>query len=395
MFGEIIQRVQDSLIRGRIDGWLIYDFQRRNTQAMQFLVIDPSAHLTRRFFYWIPLKGTPIKIVHKIEPDFLDHLPGDKFTYFTWHDLELLLGRILLGSQTVAMEYSPRCAIPSVSLVDAGVVDLVRSFGCQVMSSASLIQYFTSILNESQVESHKAAAKVLDQLAGDVWRLIADRLKKEQSVSEYEVQQFINSEFSLLGYESEGDPICAVNAHSSNPHYTPRPEYNQKISKGDFILIDLWCKKKLSYAVYADITRVAVAASQATDRQSNIFSIVRRAQKETTNFIEHEYLSGRHVRGCDADRMARNVIDQAGYGKYFIHRTGHNIYTQAHGPGAHLDSLETLDERSLLPGSCFSMEPGIYLPDEFGVRLEHDVYISGDGVVEITGGVQESIELLL
>ena len=395
MFDGIVKKVQQSLGRDKIDGWLIYDFQRRNGLAIKFLAIDQSAHLTRRLFYWIPAIGPPIKIVHKIEPYFLDAWPGERWTYGSGQELGQLLGDVLLGSNKVAMEYSPSCAIPDLSLVDAGIVDVVRSFHCEVVSSAELIQCFTCVLDAAQLASHQAAAKVLEQIVADVWQLISFRLQHNQPISEYEVQQFIKSSFALLGCESDGDPLCAVNAHSSDPHYTPTRDCHDLISKGDFILIDLWCKQKLPHSVYADITRVAVASSQATERQKTIFEVVRKAQQETTMFIKQSFLLKQPVRGCDADQVARQVVNAAGYGRYFIHRTGHNIYTEAHGPGAHLDSIETCDERLLIPRTCFSVEPGIYLPGEFGVRLEYDVYISQDGVIEITGGVQEVIALLL
>jgi len=390
-----IRNVQEILQKSHIDGWLIYDFQKRNSLAIQFLDIPPSAHLTRRMFYWIPAKGSPVKIVHVIEPHFLDKWPGEKQVYFQWQKLEETLSKLLSGSKTVAMEYSPKCAIPYASIIDAGMADLIRSFGVEIVSSSGFLQYFTCVLDEEQRQSQQQAALILDQAASDAWQLISSSLKKGERISEYQVQQFIKSEFTSKGCISQGDPICAVNAHSSDPHFSPSKENDTLIQKGDFVLIDLWCKKNTPKAIYGDISRVAVAAVDPSDKQKEIFSIVRRAQKAATDFIIESFSQNKQVRGCDADKVARDVIENAGYGQFFTHRTGHNIHTDDHGPGTHLDSLETKDERPLIPGTCFSIEPGIYLPGEFGVRLEYDVYISPSGKVEVTGGIQEEIVTLM
>lgn len=395
MSENVLAKVQSILQQNRIDGWLIYDFQKRNPLAMQFLGIPQESHLTRRMFYWIPSKGSPVKIVHAVEPYFLDTWPGEKILYSRWQNLEEALAKVLSGTKNVAMEYSPRCAIPYASILDAGMADLVRSLGVQIVSSAGFLQYFTCVLDESQRLSHFAAAEILDKAAKDAWDLISARLKKGERISEYEVQQFIKSEFTRCGCYSLGDPICAVNAHSSDPHFSPSNDRDTLIQKGDFILIDLWCKKNTPKAVYADISRVAVAASSPTPKQKEIFSLVRKAQKAATDFVIAAFKEGKEVRGCDADRVSREVIEKAGYGQFFTHRTGHNIHTEDHGPGTHLDSLETNDERPLIAGTCFSIEPGIYLPEEFGVRLEYDIYVSPDRKVYVTGGIQEEIVTLL
>lgn len=395
MSENVLAKVQPLLQQNRMDGWLIYDFQKRNPLAMQFLGIAEEAHLTRRMFYWIPAEGSPVKIVHAIEPHFLDKWPGKKILYSRWQDLEEALAKTLSGVKTVAMEYSSRCAIPYASLVDAGMVDLIRSFGVQIVSSAGFLQNFTCVLDESQRLSHFAAAEILDKAANDAWAFISSRLKKGERISEYEVQQFIKGEFIRQGCHSLGDPICAVNAHSSDPHFSPAKDRDTLIQKGDFVLIDLWCKQKASKAVYADISRVAVAASSPTTKQKEIFNIVRKAQKTATEYVMAACKEGKEVRGCDADRVCREVIEKSGYGQFFTHRTGHNIHTEDHGPGTHLDSLETNDERPLMAGTCFSIEPGIYLPGEFGVRLEYDVYISFERKVYVTGGIQEEIVTLL
>ncbi|MBS0628195.1 MAG: M24 family metallopeptidase, partial [Verrucomicrobia bacterium] len=239
------------------------------------------------------------------------------------------------------------------------------------------------------------AANILDTTAALTWEFLSSKLKSGIYVTEYDVQQFMVDEIVKRGCELEGDPICAVNANSSNPHYSPTKENHTAIQKGDFVQIDLWCKKKDPGSVFADISRVAVADERATDRHQEIFSIVYQAQKKATDVLKEKCAKKELVKGYELDKAAREIIEKAGFGSYFIHRTGHNIYTKDHGPGTHLDSIETWDDRPLLPNTCFSIEPGIYLPKEFGVRLEYDVYITQDFKIEVSGGIQEEIVTLL
>lgn len=391
---EKIRDAQGRLSEQGLSGWLLYDFHHSNDLAWEFLAIPEKRHLTRRFFYWIPAQGEPVRIVHQIESGALDHLPGAKRLYLKWQTLDALLGEVLKGAKRVAMEYSPFGAIPYVSKVDGGIIDLVRAHQVEVVSSASLLQYYTSVWDERKWASHLAAAETLDRTVAGAWRLIGEALKKNAPITEYDVQQWILSEFDRLGYVAEGEPNCSVNAHSADPHYAPQKGSSARIKKGDFILIDLWCKQKGEGAVYADITRVGVAAEEPHPKQKEIFDLVRQARDAATDFIRGRLERGEEVKGFEADLVCRQVIADAGYGDFFIHRTGHNIDMQLHGPGAHLDSLETMDERPLIRRICFSIEPGIYLPGEFGVRLEYDVYISEEGKVHITGGIQEAITCL-
>ncbi|MBM3207382.1 MAG: M24 family metallopeptidase [Chlamydiae bacterium] len=394
LLNHVVSQVQGLLKESNLDGWLIYDFQKRNSIGINFLEIPDSAHLTRRMIYWIPSIGDPIKIVSIIEPNHLDHLPGSKLQYFSWVDFQKLISSILVNCKRVAMEFSHHCSIPYQSIVDAGFVDLVRSFGVEVCSSAGFIQQFTCVLNEAQRKSHLEAAELLNYLAEDAWEYIFRSLRDNLLITEYHVQQRIKEGFVKRGFISQGDPICAVNANSSNPHYSPNENCSALVSKGDFILIDLWCKKLESKAVYADITRVAVAGGKPSDKQREVFSVVRNAQKAATEFVIENMKSHQPVRGCDVDKKARMVISEAGYEDFFVHRTGHNIFIEDHGPGTHLDSIETCDDRDIIPGTCFSIEPGIYLPDQFGVRLEYDILTARDGSCEITGGEQDQIKLL-
>ena len=392
---EKIKRAQTELQIHDIDGWLLYDFQGTNSLSLHFLMISPTLHTTRRLFYFIPQKGNPLKIVHQIESHLLDHLPGEKKIYSNWRELHAHLKAAVSGKSRIAMEYSPNQAIPAVSKVDGGLIELLRSFGVVIVSSALFLQIFTCVWNKQQYDSHKEGAIFLDATVFLAWDFIREGIKNRKKLTEYDVQQLILNEFKKNNYITEGEPICGVNAHSADPHYAPRESNSYEIKKGDFVLIDLWAKKNISSGVFADITRVAVVDEYPSEKQQMIFSFVRKAQKAATEFIQERYKNKQEVKGCEVDKICRDVIEKAGYGKFFPHRTGHNINTEVHGPGANIDSLETEDDRPLIPGTCFSIEPGIYLPGEFGVRLEYDLFIHPTGEVEITAPPQEKIQCLL
>lgn len=376
------------------DGWLLYDFHRNNELAHLFLELSSANLVTRRFFYWIPKKGTPVKIVHAIEAHCLDAWPGIQKTYFSWQSLHRELKELLKGVRKVAMEYSPQNKIPYISKVDAGTADLIRSFGVEMVSSGPFLPYFTAVLDEQQGESHLRAAKALDQIAEETWQWIADHLKQKKTLTEYDVQQKILESFASKRLVAEDPPIVAVNAHSADPHYEPRKENSSPIREGDWILIDLWAKEKEERAIFGDITRVAVALERPRERQEKIFQIVRAAQKAATSLIQQRFAQKQRLEGWEVDDAARRTIEQGGFGPYFLHRTGHSITTHLHGSGACMDNFETRDERPLLPGTCFSIEPAVYLAGEFGVRLEYDIYIDLSGAVHITGGIQERISCL-
>ncbi len=274
-----IKDVQSHLQKEKLDGWLLYDFAGMNPLARNFLQIDPEMLVTRRFFYWIPAKGEPIKIQHVIEPHVLAGLPGKDMKYLKWQELEESLGKVLKGSKKIAMEYSPRCAIPYLSKVDAGMVDLVRSFHVEVVSSGSFLQYYTCVLDDEQLEMHLEAAQLLDRTANNAWEMLSDALRKGVQIDEYTLSQWIWKQIDSNGFMMEARPICGVNAHSADPHYEPPKKGSSLIRKGDFVLIDLWCKKKHPRAVYGDITRVAFAGSDIPKKHQEVFSIVRKAQK--------------------------------------------------------------------------------------------------------------------
>ena len=396
-FQQQIVSIQKSLHDHQLSGWLLHDFRHSNELALNFLKISSETKLTRRFFYWIPQIGEAVKIVSIVEPYVLEHLPGEKWVYKEWSDLQALLASICRNSMRIAMEYSPLNALPTISKVDAGTVELVEQFGAKVVSSANLLQTYTSVLTPEQIKSHRYAANVLEEVVKETWIYIQQSLKQEQIISEYDVQQFMLKLIDKKGCVTQSAPTCATNIHSADPHYSPTQENASIIKKEDFILLDLWCKQKESSSIYADITRVGVAAAESTNEQNTIFNSVRKAQKSALSFIKERIANKKVIEGWEVDRLCRSIIQEEGYGDFFIHRTGHNLGEEVHGPGANLDDFETHDNRELIPGTVFTIEPGIYLPHEpygFGVRLEFDVYLGFDRRVEVTNQIQEKIVCL-
>lgn len=390
-----IEEIREHLFQQHLDGWLLYDNHGSNRFARQLLFIPPSAVLTRRFFYWIPSVGEPVKIVHQIEADCLDHLPGEKMIYLSWKDLDEALTMSLGEAKKIAMEYSPKNAIPYVSVVDAGTIEMVKKNGKKVVSSAQLLPHFTSVLSQEQIESHKETAKILQEILDRAWELIAEHVRHEKKITEFDVQKFILSEFTAHNCVTDDGPTCSVNEHTAHPHYVATRANCKTLERGDFVMIDLWCKKNTQQSIYADITRIAVLGSEPSPMHQKIFDIVKLAQQEAIRFIKYRLEKGKAIRGYEVDDIARKVIEEAGYGNCFTHRTGHNIDTDVHGSGAHLDNLETSDQRDILAGTCFSLEPAIYIPDHFGVRIETNLLIYKDRTVEVTGGLEESILCLL
>ena len=378
-----IESVQKQLETQGIDGWLLYDFQRSNPLAHEFLEIPLDRHMTRRFFYWIPAKGAPVQILHEIETYSLKHLPGEKRIYLRWQTLEKTLKDLLQPYKVIAMEYSHNCAVPYVSKVDAGTMELVKSCNVEVVSSALFLLTYTCVLNECQVRNLQTAAQVLEIASAKAWDSIRQALKDGRKITDCDVQKIISGVFEQNDCISDSPPFCAVNAYSADPHFAPDPQKPIPIKKGDFVLIDLWCKSKAPNAIYADTTQVGIAAKEPSAKQREVFSIVRKAQKTATEFVIQRMAEGKELKGYEVDEVCRKVIEDAGYGKYFIHRTGHNITGDLHGPGTNFDSLETYDDRPVLKGTCTSCEPGIYLPGEFGVRLEYDLFVDHSGKVHI------------
>ena len=385
MLKDKIQSAQSFMKNLGVDGWLLYDFKRSNPLAWDFLELSANKHLTRRFYYYIPQAGNPCFIIHAVDCSCLDNLLGEKKIYNSIEDLDNILSHLLINDKVIAMEYSWHNNLPYISKVDCGTIEKIRSFGVSVISSENLLQYFSSILSEEQRKSHYEAAFLLNEAFQKALEFIDKNL--HQGISEYDVSLFIFNYLESKGFQTDHLPIVAVNANSAIAHYGPTKEVSEIIKPHDFILIDLWCKKKEKSAIYADICRVATIRRAPTVKELEVFSIVFKAQAAAIAFLNNN----KKVTGFEVDKVARKVIEDAGYGPYFTHRTGHNIYTSCHGDGAHIDSFETKDTRTLLPKTCFSIEPGIYLEGSFGLRLETDIYISQEGTAQITAGLQDEI----
>lgn len=378
MDAQRLRAIQAALQDERLDGWLFYDFRGSDPLAYRILGLDSDTLSTRRWYYFIPADGVPVGLVSTIEPHRLDDLPGTTRTFFTWQEHDRALADVLRGPRRIAMQYSPRNAIPYVSRVDAGTLELVRESGAEVVSSADLVQHFEAVWTEAQWHSHVRAADAV----GDTVHAAFDYLRTAAPVSEYQVQQFILERFAHHGLTTHHPPVVAAGAHSADPHYTPGPEGSATIRPGDFVLIDLWAKEPRG--VYADITWTGFMGEHVPERYRTIFEIVRHARDAAVAFVEDRVGRGQAFAGHEVDAAARTVVTEAGYGDRFIHRTGHSIGEEVHGNGANMDGAETRDTRRVLPQTCFSIEPGIYLPGEFGVRSEIDVYVT-ERDVRVTG----------
>ena len=387
---QLILDIQEKLREFKIDGWLFYDFHNRDHIAHKILRLKPG-FTTRRWYYFIPQEGEPIKLVHSIEQGKLDSLPGKKLVYLPWTEQQQLLREMLSGHKKVAMQYSPENAIPYVSIVDGGTIELVQKMGVEVVSSADLIQFFEAVIDQKGYENHIETGKIIHSIKDAAFRKIREKIERDETVTEYEIQQFIVKKFEENNLTcNEEYPIVAVNENAGNPHYEPTSEKSSVIKKGDFVLIDLWAKSKKPGSIYYDITWVGYVGNEIPEKYVKIFEIVRDARDKSVEFIENKFKKGEPVYGWEVDKVCRDHIESKGYGKYFIHRTGHNIGEEVHGNGVNIDNLETQDRRQLIPNICFSIEPGIYLED-FGVRSEIDVFIKNNYEVEVTGPKQMEI----
>ncbi len=390
-----IKRIQEELRSAGIDGWLFYDFHNRDAIAYSVLGMDFGKFTSRRWFYWVPADGEPVRLVSKVESTKLDALPGAKRRYLSWRELHQSLNEILGGARTVAMQFSPTANIPYVSTVDGGTVELIRSLGYEVVSSAGLVQTFEAVLDDAGYESHAEAGRRVQNIKDEAFALIERTLRDSGSLTQYEVQQFINRRFGEEGLTCKGEyPIVGSNEQQADPHFEPRPDNSRPIQKGDMILIDLWAKLDQPGAIFYDITWCAYAGQQPPAKYVEIFNTVRDARDAALNFVRDRFAAGEPVYGWEVDDACRAVVDKAGYGEFFIHRTGHSIGEEVHGNGVNIDNLETKDERLLVPGICFSLEPGIYLEGEMAVRSEIDVFITPAGSVEVAGDMQRDLILM-
>jgi Xaa-Pro dipeptidase len=387
-----IQDIQSDLRAAKFDGWLFYDFRGRDPIAQNILNL-PAAMRTRRWFYFVPAKGTPKKLVHKIETESLAALPGETLYYAGQDELRKNVKKILGRARKVAMQYSPKNAIPYVAMVDAGTIELVRSCGAKVVSSADLVQKYEACWSAEQLKSHLSAGVAIDRIVREAFQFAAKSVREKKTITEFDVKNWILKEYEAAGIWTEEGPDIAVNAHASDPHYGPTAESASPIREGDLLLMDVWGKTKASGSVYYDITWMGYLGPKVPEKYAKVFDVVREARDKAVDLIRRSISAGKPLQGWQVDKAARSVIEKAGYGKYFFHRTGHSIGERVHGNGANMDGLETHDVRHLIPRTCNSIEPGIYLP-EFGVRTEVNMYID-EGEARVTGAIQKEILPLL
>ena len=387
---DLIGRIQQALRDFHLSAWLFYGFQDLDPIATRILRFEPHLLATRRWFYLIPEKGEPSKLVHRIESSILDHLPGSKEIYLEWEQLQKKVKGLLGGVSAVAMQYSENNSIPYISLVDAGTIDLVRGCGAQVVSSGDLIQRFEAVWSPHQVEQHRATALALTSIVQAAFEQAATEISSQGETDELSIQRFILDRFEKEGLLTEHPPIVAVNENSANPHYQPTEAEYSKIRSDDFLLIDLWAKSKKENSVYADITWTGFMSEQVPKRHSEVFQVVRQARDQGVDFLRERFEKNTLPQGWEVDEVVRESIRQAGYEEFFVHRTGHNLGREVHGNGVHFDNLETHDTRLVIPGIACTIEPGIYLEGEFGVRSEIDVFFSPHGP-EVTTPPQEEV----
>lgn len=398
---ERVREIQRALADAQLAGWLFYDFRKSDPLAYRILKLDQQSFASRRWFYYVPAAGEPVKIVHRIEHDKLDTLPGRRLIYMRWQQLQAHLREALNGPineqgrngsgndgekrASVAMQYSPNNDIPYISRVDAGTIELVRSMNVEPVTSADLVQIFEAVWSTEQKSTHDAAADNIHRIILESFAEIGRRIRSEELVTEYDIQRFIMKRFEEEEMTSDGaPPIVAVNANSAMPHYIPSSSLHSPIKRGDFVLLDVWAKLKKHGAVYADQTWTGYVGESVPEEHERIFRIVSNARDAAVEFLREQVGAGRAIRGAEVDDVSRGVIERAGYGEQFTTRTGHSIGEEVHGNGANIDNMETPDARHIMPGTCFSIEPGIYQDNLFGVRSEIDVYV-GDGEVEVTG----------
>ncbi len=386
-----LSAIQAALQERNIDAWLFYDHHYRDPIGYRILGLPEHMHVTRRWYYVVPAKGEPRKLVHRIEAGHLDPLPGEKLMYSSWQEQHENLKSVVAPYKTIAMQYSPNNSIPYIGLVDAGTVELLRSFGKEIVSSGDLVSRFEATLSPEQIESHLAAGRAIDSITESAFKEIRRRVNNG-GTNEYDIQKFILEAYSRENLITDNPPIVGVNANSGNPHYGTSKDGASPIKKGDFVLLDIWAKQNKPNAVFYDITWTGVVGTKPTGRQQEIFNIVRTARDAGFARVQTAMDTGTKIAGWQVDEATRDSIKRAGYEKYFVHRTGHSIGVDIHANGANMDNLETKDEREIIPNTLFSVEPGLYFP-EFGVRSEFDVLVR-NGKAEVTGRIQKELVLI-
>ena len=385
-----IMEIQAALREDDLDAWLLYDFHGSNPIARGVVGLNETSKLTtRRWYYLIPASGKPRALVHSIERENLAHLPGTRLEYSSHRQLEASFVALLAGCRRIAMEYSPNCLIPYISRVDAGTVNAVCGLGVDVVSSGDLVQRFEAVWSEQALDTHREASERLYRIKDRAFALVSERLSTTTNVSEFEIQQAMVAWFEDEGLVTDSPPVVAAQQSSGNPHYLPTETDSRPIHLNEIVLIDLWGKLDITGAVFADITWVGYTGSPVPSEYSGVFQVACEARDAAIELVAEATQTGRELRGWQVDRAARSIIDTAGYGPKFMHRTGHSLGEAVHGNGVHMDDYETHDDRRLLPGTGFTIEPGIYL-DKFGVRTEVNMYV-GHGKASVTGPAQEDL----
>ena len=385
--GMNLPEIQAALRERGQQAWLFYDHHHRDQIAYHILGLPETMMVTRRWFYLVPAQGDPVKLVHRIESHHLDSLPGSRREYSAWEELWQNLEAMLKPYQRVVMQYSPNNQIPYISLVDGGTLELIRSFGKEIVSSANLVAQFEAVLTDAQIASHFKAREAVDKITAGAFQEIGRRVRNG-GTSEYDIQKWILEAFARENLQTIDPPNVSVGPNSGDPHYEPSAERSAPIKQGDFVLLDIWAKLNEPDSVYYDITWTGVIGT-ASDQQKEIFDVVRGARDVGIKTVKQAFEAARTIHGWEVDKAVREFITGKGYGQYFIHRTGHSIGRDIHANGANLDNLETKDDREILPNTCFSVEPGVYLP-EFGVRSEINM-ITRKGKAEVTGRIQEEL----
>ena len=377
--------IQAALRDFGLDGWLLYDFRGSNVLARRVLGLEGQPAGSRRWACCIPAEGPVRKLVHRIETGALDHLPGETTVYLAWQEFEQGLHGLLEGLSTVATEYAARAGNPYISRIDAGTLELVQESGCQIVSSGDLVQRFEATWSEDQWQMHRAAEAITTSAFEVAWQGIAERIHNDGSVEELEVRQLIVDHFDKHNAVTYHPPIVAVGPNAGNPHYETGTGENTTLREGDLVLIDQWCKLDQPRSVYSDLTRMGYVGSDVPAQFADVFAIVAAARDAAISCVRNAFTENRLLAGWEVDQACRDVIETAGYGDAYIHRTGHSIGQEVHGNGANMDNLETHELRRVMASTCFSIEPGIYLP-EFGVRSEVNVFVDAGGTVHVTGG---------
>ncbi|MBP1647746.1 MAG: Peptidase [Bacteroidetes bacterium] len=386
-----IQAIQRALRAQGVDGWLLCDFRNRDYLAYRVLGLNFEKMSSRRWYYYIPARGEPRKLVSAVEPHRLDELPGTMKRYLSWEELHESIKKMLGVKKKIAMQYSPKNNVPYVAFVDAGTIELVRSFGHKIVSSADLVQMFVSVISEEGYRTHKVAGAAMDRIRAQAFEEIGKAIRENTGATELDIQQFIMRRFKEENLVTYDPPMVGTNEHPADPHFDLTSVNSRPFKQGDTVLIDLWAKKDVPGGIYYDITWVGYIGDAPPARYKRIFEVVRDGRDAAVDFVQGKFAKGKPCYGWQVDDACRSVVRKAGFGKYFIHRTGHSITEETHGNGVNIDNLETRDERMLIPGCCFSIEPGIYLPGEMAARTEINMFIRHDGVAEVTGEVQQEL----